>query len=72
MHAAPIPGTQAARPRTGAWRFPALLLLALAALLALTRVGFGGDVLEYTVSAAARCMRCISSATRCRRPCRSS
>lgn len=35
------------------WRFPVLLLLALAALFTLTRVAFGGDMLEYTVTAVA-------------------
>jgi hypothetical protein len=35
------------------WRFPAILLLCLAALLVRNQVGFGGDVLEYTVTTVA-------------------
>ena len=36
-----------------AWRFPVLLLLALAVLFVLTRVAFGGDMVEYTVTTVA-------------------
>jgi hypothetical protein len=53
MRAAAPAATRVASTGAGVWRFPVLLLLALAALCALTKVGFGGDVLEYTVTTVA-------------------
>jgi hypothetical protein len=47
------PAAEVASTGASVWRFPVLLLLALAALCALTKVGFGGDVLEYTVTTVA-------------------
>jgi hypothetical protein len=38
---------------TAGWRFPVILLLCLAALLALTTVRLGGDVVEYTTETVA-------------------
>lgn len=55
MNAFDVPAAppQTRTPSRLAWRFPVLLLLALAALFALTPVGFGGDMLEYTVTTVA-------------------